>query len=46
LYAELRQKDKALQWLSTAGLKTDVLLDAIRFDPRFAELMRKVGLSQ
>jgi hypothetical protein len=53
LYAELGKKDKAFQWLNTAyqerneplmGLKTDFTLDAIRSDPRFAELVRKVGL--
>ena len=45
----------AARWLNTAyqvrdwfllGLKTDFLLDPIRSDPRFAELVRKVGLPQ
>jgi hypothetical protein len=55
LYAELGDKDQAFMWLNTAfqehdwwliGLKTDFALDAIRADPRFAELVRKVGLPQ
>ena len=55
LYAELGNKDQAFRWLNTAyqerdrwllGLKTDFLLDPIRSDPRFAELVRKVGLPQ
>jgi serine/threonine protein kinase/tetratricopeptide (TPR) repeat protein len=55
LYAELGDKDQAFMWLNTAlqehdwsltGLKTDFALDPIRSDPRFAELVRKVGLPQ
>jgi TolB-like protein len=58
LYADLGEKDQAFQWLNSSyrerdaglegleGLKTDFLLDPIRSDPRFAELMRKVGLPQ
>jgi eukaryotic-like serine/threonine-protein kinase len=55
LYAELGDKDQAFMWLNTAlqehdwwliGLKTDFALDPIRDDPRFAELVRKVGLPQ
>ncbi len=55
LYAQLGDKDQALQWLNTAcqerdflvdGLETDFLLDPIRSDPRYAELVRKVGLPQ
>ena len=55
LYAELGDKDQAFRWLNTAyqerdysllGLKTDYSLDPIRSDPRFAELVRKVGLPQ
>jgi len=53
LYADLGNKDQAFKWLNTAyqerdfsliGLKTDFLLDPLRSDPRFAELVRKVGL--
>jgi tetratricopeptide (TPR) repeat protein len=55
LYADLGDKEQAFQWLNTAfqehdeglmGLKTDYLFDPIRSDPRFAELVRKVGLPQ
>jgi TolB-like protein len=55
LYADLGDKDQAFRWLNTAylerdwfllGLKTDFLLDPIRSDPRFAELVGKVGLPQ
>ena len=55
LYADLGDKDQAFRWLNTAyqehdwwlmGLKTDFLPDPLRSDPRFAELVRKVGLPQ
>jgi serine/threonine protein kinase/tetratricopeptide (TPR) repeat protein len=55
LYADLGDKDQAFRWLTTAyqerdgglvSLKTDFLLDPLRSDPRFAELVRKVGLPQ
>jgi len=55
LYAGLGDKDHAFQWLNTAyqerdfflfGLKTDFLLDPLHSDPRFAELVRKLGLPQ
>jgi hypothetical protein len=55
LYADLGDKDQAFRWLNTAyqehdrllvGLKSDFPLDPIRSDPRFAELVRKVGLPQ
>ena len=55
LYADLGDKDQAFRWLETAyqehewhliGLKNDFRLDALRSDPRFAALVRKVGLPQ
>jgi serine/threonine protein kinase len=55
LYADLGDKDQAFRWLNIAyqerdssllSLKTDFLLDPIRSDPRFTELVRKVGLPQ
>jgi tetratricopeptide (TPR) repeat protein len=55
LYADLGDNDQAFRWLNAAyqerdyfleGLKTDFLLDPIRSDPRFVELVRKVGLPQ
>jgi TolB-like protein/predicted Ser/Thr protein kinase len=55
LYADLGDKEQAFRWLNTAyqehessllGLKTDYVLDPLRSDPRFAELVRKVGLPQ
>ena len=55
LYAGLGEKDEAFRWLNAAynehdyqmeSLRTDFRLDPIRSDPRFAELVRKVGLPQ
>jgi Tfp pilus assembly protein PilF len=54
-YADLGDKDQAFKWLDTAyrerdfhliKLKTDFLLDPLHSDPRFAELVSKVGLPQ
>jgi eukaryotic-like serine/threonine-protein kinase len=55
LYADLGDKENAFRWLNIAyrerdvnllGLKTDFLLDPVRSDPRFSDLVRKVGLPQ
>jgi TolB-like protein/predicted Ser/Thr protein kinase len=55
LYADLGATDQAFSWLQTAyqerdigllALKTNFLLDPIRSDPRFADLVRKLGLPQ
>src|SRR6266853_2080141 len=53
LYADLGDKDHAFEWLNTAyqehdagliALPTDYTLDSLRSDPRYTELVRKVGL--
>jgi len=55
MYADLGDKEQAFQWLNAAfqqhdyelgSLKSDFRFDSIRSDPRFAELVRKVGLPQ
>ncbi|HEY6401385.1 MAG TPA: hypothetical protein VI479_08240, partial [Blastocatellia bacterium] len=54
IYARLGDNDRALGWLQKAYdkhsdylilLKVDPLLDGLRSDPRFAELMRDIGLA-
>ncbi len=53
MYGELGERDQAFHWLDVAyrehdrlllNLKTDYGLDLIRSDPRYVELLRKLGL--
>ena len=55
IYAALGDKDQAFTWLEksveehdliTARLKVDQRFDSLRSDPRFAELVKRVGLPQ
>jgi eukaryotic-like serine/threonine-protein kinase len=52
LYAELGDKDHAFEWLNTGyqehdinmiSIRTDFTLDSLRSDPRYAELVRRIG---
>jgi len=54
VYAGLGEKDQAFTWLEKAYgertsrlgyLKVEPLWDPLRSDPRFAELVRRIGLS-
>ena len=55
LYADLGDKNDAFRWLNTAyqehvylliGLRTDFTMDSLRSDPRYIDLVRKIGFPQ
>ncbi len=55
LYADLGDKEHAFQWLNTAYqdhspsltyLPTDFTMDSLRSDPRYTDLVRKIGFPQ
>jgi TolB-like protein/Tfp pilus assembly protein PilF len=55
IYAQLGEKDEAFRWLEKSNqdrgtdlgrLIVDPLVDSLRSDPRFTDLMRRVGLPQ
>jgi TolB-like protein/Flp pilus assembly protein TadD len=55
IYAQLGEKDEAFRWLEKSNqdrgndlgrIKVDPLVDSLRSDPRFTDLMRRVGLPQ
>jgi hypothetical protein len=52
-YASLGEKDRALEWLEKAYeernrlltfINTDPKYDSLRSDPRFADVLRRIGL--
>jgi TolB-like protein/Tfp pilus assembly protein PilF len=55
VFAGLGQKEKALEWLEKAyqdradlltWVNVEPMMDDVRFDPRFQNLIRKIGLTQ
>jgi serine/threonine protein kinase/Tfp pilus assembly protein PilF len=55
LYGDLGDRDHAFEWLNIAyqehdpflrSLRVDAVIDALRSDPRYAELVRKIGFPQ
>jgi serine/threonine-protein kinase len=55
MYARLGEKERAFEWLEKAfakrdpelsGLKIDGSFDSVKSDPRFADLLRRIGLPQ
>jgi hypothetical protein len=55
IYCRLGEDDNAFEWLEKAyedrseglaWLKVDLRLERLHSDPRYADLMRRVGLSQ
>jgi hypothetical protein len=55
LYGDLGDKGHAFEWLNTAyaehdlpltELRSDFLMDSLRSDPRYIELVRKIGFPQ
>jgi eukaryotic-like serine/threonine-protein kinase len=55
LYGDMGDKNHAFEWLNTAyqeydflviSLRTDFTMDSLRSDPRYAELVRKIGFPQ
>lgn len=55
VYFSLEERDEGFKWLDKAYevrdrwlclLKVDPLIDRVRSDPRFTELLKKIGLEE